>query len=500
MVATQLDVNTRLSGILLRKLPRSIGHDSLTTMLLFAQGLLAVDFIDSSPGDAGFATAIAQFETLQGAQEAQSNLNNKLNATKDANMIVEAFVEALASSSLGRRINMRRSIVDNALSRQQTNASNVSPGAGSAGDGLSRQTSRYAAGLAPGEQRISPHISPPGPELPAPDSHNRFDTLFSPHSPVSNRVPDRAQNSGKAFINDDAVDDETGELLKDPLAYVRGSHRPAYTTDRRQLDQSGSALSHFGSLSLGASAYQDGSGHGSAAVSNMPTPLTAPHNVQAANRNAYRTSPQQLSFPTANPADQNPPCNTLYVGNLPLDTNEDELKRIFCQQRGYKRLSFRMKQNGPMCFVEFENITFATQALSTLYGTLLSNSVKGGMRLSFSKNPLGVRSGQNTMLGSSPLGPPGMLGYGNGISPPPGFSPSGMPVNYDNHRHSGYPHSGQSDGGHLAYGGPSYFDAAFPNFQPQMHMQPPGGQYLPQGGPSNDEMWRMNAGHGYNSR
>ncbi|CAI4218224.1 unnamed protein product [Parascedosporium putredinis] len=100
----------------------------------------------------------------------------------------------------------------------------------------------------------------------------------------------------------------------------------------------------------------------------------------------FALSKTQFSSPV-NPADQNPPCNTLYVGNLPIDTSEEELKAIFSKQRGYKRLCFRTKQNGPMCFVEFEDVSFATKALHELYGQPLHNSVKGGIRLSFSKNP-----------------------------------------------------------------------------------------------------------------
>ncbi|KAG0204392.1 hypothetical protein BGX28_003644 [Mortierella sp. GBA30] len=104
-----------------------------------------------------------------------------------------------------------------------------------------------------------------------------------------------------------------------------------------------------------------------------------------------------------NPGDQNPPCNTLYVGNLPMNTSEDELRMLFSRCVGYRRLCFRTKANGPMCFVEFENVECATQALNDLYGNPLSNSVKGGIRLSFSKNPLGVRSSaanQASSLGS----------------------------------------------------------------------------------------------------
>ncbi|KAF9115269.1 hypothetical protein BGX27_008390 [Mortierella sp. AM989] len=97
--------------------------------------------------------------------------------------------------------------------------------------------------------------------------------------------------------------------------------------------------------------------------------------------------------PPVNPGDQNPPCNTLYVGNLPMNTSEDELRALFSRCVGYRRMCFRTKLNtGPMCFVEFESIDCATQALNDLYGNPLSNSIKGGIRLSYSKNPLGVRS------------------------------------------------------------------------------------------------------------
>lgn len=137
----------------------------------------------------------------------------------------------------------------------------------------------------------------------------------------------------------------------------------------------------------------------------------------------------RYNHPPANPADQNPPCNTLYVGNLPLDTNEDELKALFSKQRGYKRLCFRVKQNGPMCFVEFEDTSFATKALNELYGHMLHNSIKGGIRLSFSKNPLGVRTGQMNGIGpSSPLSPQGLsAGFNGNVFPPPGFTSTNGP-------------------------------------------------------------------------
>lgn len=91
---------------------------------------------------------------------------------------------------------------------------------------------------------------------------------------------------------------------------------------------------------------------------------------------------------------ENPPCDTLYVGNLPIDAVEGELVDLFSKQRGYRRLCFRVKQNSPMCFVQFEDVSFTKKAVDGLYGHPLHNSIRGGIRLTFSKNPLGVRSGQ----------------------------------------------------------------------------------------------------------
>ncbi|KAF5869098.1 putative rna binding protein [Botrytis fragariae] len=102
---------------------------------------------------------------------------------------------------------------------------------------------------------------------------------------------------------------------------------------------------------------------------------------------------QPHNLPQAKPAEQNSPCNTLFVGNLPSDTSANELMTMFSEQKGFKRLCLTNKQNGPMCYVEFEDIFYATKCLRVLNGTSLPNSAKGGIQLSFSKNPLGVRSG-----------------------------------------------------------------------------------------------------------
>ncbi|KAI7901800.1 uncharacterized protein BX663DRAFT_89150 [Cokeromyces recurvatus] len=138
----------------------------------------------------------------------------------------------------------------------------------------------------------------------------------------------------------------------------------------------------------------------SSSTTSLPLPLPLPSSSPSilSPTSSYR-SLGGILVGSSNPADQNPPCNTLYVGNLPPNTNEDELRAMFSKCSGYKRLSFRNKSNGPMCFVEFEDAIYAAQALQELHGNPLSNSIKGGIRLSFSKNPLGVR--QNTVNNNS---------------------------------------------------------------------------------------------------
>ena len=65
-----------------------------------------------------------------------------------------------------------------------------------------------------------------------------------------------------------------------------------------------------------------------------------------------------------------------------------------------------------MCFVEFEDVAHATRALAELYGRALprpnGGNGKGGIRLSFSKNPLGVRGPGNPRRTSTNPAPNGL--------------------------------------------------------------------------------------------
>ncbi|KAJ2003706.1 hypothetical protein GGI04_002869 [Coemansia thaxteri] len=153
-------------------------------------------------------------------------------------------------------------------------------------------------------------------------------------------------------------------------------------------------------------------GTGAALMTPLGNNGGAPYSASVAGTPVGMVLPMATTR-SVNSNDQNPPCNTLYVGNLAIGAKEDELKAVFQVSLGFKRMSYKAKPNsGPMCFVEFESIDFATLAMKELDGRMLSNSVGGGIRLSYSKNPLGVRSQQN---GGQSGAPPSALPLSAGI-------------------------------------------------------------------------------------
>lgn len=440
-------------AIMIRRLSRSTSVETLSGMLIFAGDLIDTEFIRSPYlEDHGFATAVARFQSHTGAIEAQQKLHGKPNTSKETNMIVEIHSGGVMGTF------ERRNTIDGTASRTQTSSAS-SAGSAHGPPGRSRFGSTFQS---------SEKVSPPLPtsssagsgEFPVPESSAHFQNLFSPQSPVANGMDDRHRVSGKYTINNDAGDDETGELLKDPVAYARNGQQPS----TRRPTNPQIPVARFGSLSLSTS-NENGSGSGLASptgnglASPRGPPLqspTSPTNVPSMGPNGFSyTNYPRPQYPPVNPADQNPPCNTLYVGNLPIDTSEDELKAVFSKQRGYKRLCFRTKQNGPMCFVEFEDVSFATKALNELYGHPLHNSVKGGIRLSFSKNPLGVRSGQTAAAAATAAHPamnPHALAPGYGGVAPAGASfsaVSGPPPGLSSPQAMGYrppPPAGGMDG------------------------------------------------------
>lgn len=410
------------TAILMRKLPRNTSREELRSMLLFAKDLKEVDFIPNEfDEDRGFTTAIARFRTAAAATEARTMLNGK-SVTAGQVMIVKV-IDTSSTNPLSRR-----NTVDNAGHRNT--AHSVSP---PSNPQLLRHSSRFGDTFHHMEKPTpSSADASSGRDLSSADGSSHLQTIFSPQSPLGNGVSEHSRISGKSVISQDSNDDDTGELLKDPVAYMNNDHANPMSPLSRRSTNPHISVSRFSNLSLNTNmASPPPTGYISPRSNlNLRTPTSAMSpNIGGMGPNMpYQTNHQypRLNYPPVNPADQNPPCNTLYVGNLPIDTSEDELKAMFSKQRGYKRLCFRTKQNGPMCFVEFEDVSFATKALNELYGVQLHNSVKGGIRLSFSKNPLGVRAGQQGGgHPATPLSPQGPMPTSSGLGP---MSPGGFPT------------------------------------------------------------------------
>ena len=214
-------------ALVIRRLPQNISSEALGSMLIFAGDLLDTEIIRSPyKEDRGFATAVARFQSHAGALEAQQKLHGKPNATKEANMIVEIHSGSMAGS-------FARSTSDGLIPRTQASSTSS---AGSSGGPPITSRSRFNSTFQSTEKNSPPLPTPSSSggsatssgsaELPMPESSSRMSTLFSPQSPVANGVDGR-RVSGKSMINDDdAGDDETGELLKDPIGYARSGQQP----------------------------------------------------------------------------------------------------------------------------------------------------------------------------------------------------------------------------------------------------------------------------------
>ena len=429
-----------------------------------AQDCIAVEMIASSKEDKPYATAIARFKSQQGAAQAVLALNGKQAGDDGTEMVVE-----LISITPGGSVS----------SRWMPDASPTNGFPAPQGSRFS-ETFRDMDRISPSQSvnSVRNHMDGAIVDGVSPTflaAHPGNGTAFNGQSPIGHPL-ERQHISGRSMIQEDGADDETNEIMQNPAGFMWPDRHtmPTHQGRRATAPNISSLSGRMGSLhinsNVGSSAsplnssgvvsprgYANGiqsvngqfSPPGMAGVNGNGMYGNAFSNTTSPTSSQYQPYPPRNNYgqtlPPVNPADQNPPCNTLYVGNLPMDTSEDELKGLFSKARGYRRLCFRLKGNGPMCFVEFEDVSHATRALKDLYGTLLSNSIRGGIRLSFSKNPLGVRgpaqqspispnpghgAGAGSLSFGGPIGAfPSMnnQGFSTASGPPPGLpAPQGF--------------------------------------------------------------------------
>ncbi|KAG1326946.1 RNA-binding protein with multiple splicing 2 [Cocos nucifera] len=79
----------------------------------------------------------------------------------------------------------------------------------------------------------------------------------------------------------------------------------------------------------------------------------------------------------------NPPCNTLFIGNLGENVNEEELRGLFSVQPGYKQMKILRQERNTVCFIEFDDLNSATTVHQNLQGAVLPSSGRGGMRIQY---------------------------------------------------------------------------------------------------------------------
>ncbi|KAF3768559.1 hypothetical protein M406DRAFT_218232, partial [Cryphonectria parasitica EP155] len=406
-------------SVLIRGLRANVDEQYVRIMCTFAENdIVHVELVAPQGGGEQAVTrsAVLQLKSLAAAWDVKNTLNGKNGLAVE--ILNFTFTQSSNSSSSGP-------------------SSTTSPAVGPT------QGSRFDAAFASLDRTSPSSTSPPNGDtyarngsLAYTESSANYGYRNAFSSPLGEQPP---RVSGKSLINDATDDDETGDIINNPRAYAEGG---AFSSQRRATAPHIPLSAHMAALSLNtgtnamSTAQRAHSGMflpAAAHASHMsPTGLSSgmtnfQRGFAPLNGRMHSHAP-----PPANPADQNPPCNTLYVGNLPMDAIEDELRRLFTMQRGYRRMCFRSKVNGPMCFVEFEDITAATKALNELYGAMLSNSKKGGIRLSFSKNPLGVRANPpglghiGSLSGVNGMPPHGATGFGV-TGPPPGLSvPPGL--------------------------------------------------------------------------
>ncbi|GFR49169.1 hypothetical protein Agub_g11191 [Astrephomene gubernaculifera] len=87
--------------------------------------------------------------------------------------------------------------------------------------------------------------------------------------------------------------------------------------------------------------------------------------------------------------DDNPPCNTLFVGNLADTVDENELRNLFSGSPGFRQIKLMRGPKATLGFVEFDDVPTAMAAHAAQQGAVLASSDRGPIRVQYSKNPFG---------------------------------------------------------------------------------------------------------------
>ncbi|XP_043709293.1 cell wall integrity protein scw1 [Telopea speciosissima] len=140
--------------------------------------------------------------------------------------------------------------------------------------------------------------------------------------------------------------------------------------------------------------------YGGYAVPPVPMPTPAP-------------LPAPSGYAPVQNTKDNPPCNTLFIGNLGENVIESELRDLFSTQSGFKQMKILRQERNTVCFMEFEDVNSATNVHHKLQGAVIPSSGRGGMRIQYSKNPFGRRKDSSIPVPAA--------SEVNGVSQPPNY-------------------------------------------------------------------------------
>ncbi|MBA0778925.1 hypothetical protein Gotri_003211, partial [Gossypium trilobum] len=129
-----------------------------------------------------------------------------------------------------------------------------------------------------------------------------------------------------------------------------------------------------------------------------PAPVWGPHGYLSPTPpydpyGGYPVPPVPMPTPTPVPAPSsyvpvqntkdNPPCNTLFIGNLGENINEEELRGLFSAQPGFKQMKILRQERHTVCFIEFEDVNSASNVHHSLQGAVIPSSGSIGMRIQY---------------------------------------------------------------------------------------------------------------------
>lgn len=209
-------------------------------------------------------------------------------------------------------------------------------------------------------------LSPPGSNslLSPLENPNGFHSHLSQATGPSMLQPDDRVIVGPWDGSNKTIRPPSSRRTPSPPSETQRPYSPSHTHTQAQSQSDSRSSSAAGGSQRGSNGHSSGSEEElSQAIGGL-----------AVSTSQGNTSPQ-LPSPssgassggsTRNGVDQNPPINTLYVGNLPTsppppgvppDVLEVSLRELFQTRPGFRRLSFKQKNSGPMCFVEVKSFS-----------------------------------------------------------------------------------------------------------------------------------------------